>query len=66
MVFTMNKEFYRPDEIAKIMNVSKATVYRLINQIDDPLPAKKFKGFLRIKASEFDEWIERHHYDTYK
>lgn len=53
--------YYRPDEVAEMLNVHKSTLYRLINDKTDPLPAIKLtgEGKLRIPGKELSEWLER-------
>lgn len=53
--------YYRPDEVAELLNVDKGTVYRMIRDTEDPLPAIKLTGdrHLRISGQELSEWLER-------
>jgi excisionase family DNA binding protein len=51
------KEFYRPDEAAAVLNVSKKTIYRLIK--DEKLKAVRIRSILRISRIEIDR-ISRH------
>jgi excisionase family DNA binding protein len=52
--------YYRPDEVAEILNVDKSSIYRMIKDIEDPLPAIKLNGgCLRIPGQELSEWLER-------
>lgn len=53
--------YYRPDEVAELLSVDKTTVYRMIRDIDDPLPAIKLVGdrCLRIPGQGLSEWLER-------
>jgi excisionase family DNA binding protein len=55
-------KYYRPDEIAELLNVDKGTVYRLIRDIEDPLPALRLskKGALRVAGRDLQEWMENH------
>mgnify|MGYP001311884742 CR=1 FL=1 len=51
---------YRPDEIAEILGIDKSTVYRLINAIDDPIPAYRPSGtHLRVNGGDLNKWLER-------
>lgn len=52
---------YRPDEIASKLNIDRSTVYRLINEVGDPIPAYKLSGTgaLRALGSDLNEWLER-------
>lgn len=56
---------YRPDEVASILNVDISTVYRMIKNINNPLPAFKLKekGQIRLKGSEINEYIENQKID---
>lgn len=51
--------YYRPDEVAELLSVDRSTVYRLISDTDDPLPAVKICQKLRIPGQELSEWLER-------
>jgi len=61
----MMKEFYRPDEIAQILKISKAKVYELINDINNPLPSKLIGGQLRIPENEFKKYLKKCDNKTY-
>ncbi len=51
---------YRPDEIAKRLAVDISTVYRMIRDMDDPLPAFRPCGrALRVKGAEITKYLER-------
>lgn len=53
--------FYRPDEVAKVLAIKTRTVYRKINDINDPLPACRPTGTaLRIPGKQLNEYLERH------
>jgi len=52
---------YRPDEIADILSVSKRTVYRMISDISDPLPAFRPNGkYLRVSGLELNNYLDKH------
>lgn len=53
---------YRPDEIADKLSVDISTVYRLIKDIDDPLPAYRLKnnGQLRVHGQELNAYLNNH------
>ncbi len=52
---------YRPDEIAKKLAIDICTVYRMIRDIDDPLPAYRPYGrALRVHGAEIVKYLERH------
>jgi len=46
------KEFYRPDEAAALLEVSKKTIYRLIK--DEKLKAVRIRSVLRISRQELE------------
>jgi len=51
---------YRPDEIAHTLGLSTRTVYRLINDIEDPLPAYRPTGtVLRVHGHDLIAWLDR-------
>lgn len=51
---------YRPDEIAQKLSVDVCTVYRMIRDIDDPLPAFRPHGrALRVEGSELIRYLQR-------
>lgn len=45
------RQFYRPEEVAEILGVSLATVYRRIK--DGTIPARDLGGLIRIPVEEF-------------
>ncbi len=51
------KTLLRPDEAAKILNVSKYTIYRLINE--GQLKGTKIRRSVRIFGSSLEEYIEK-------
>lgn len=53
---------YRPDEVAQILHVHVRTVYRHINDLDDPLPALRLSpgGPLRIPGLAANIWLATH------
>lgn len=51
---------YRPDEVAKKLGVSKRTVYRMINNVEDPLPAVRPCGpALRISGADIMAYLAK-------
>jgi excisionase family DNA binding protein len=61
-VDSFNDRYYRPDEIADILNVDRSTVYRMIRDIADPLPAYRIndKGPLRVHGKDINKYLESH------
>jgi excisionase family DNA binding protein len=53
------KELLRPDEVAKLLKISKKQVYKLINNIDNPLPSKKIGGLLRVPQGELNKYLKK-------
>lgn len=48
-----------PKEVAKILNVSMATVHRYLNDIDNPIPHIRLSpSCIRILNSELISWME--------
>ena len=52
---SFSKEFYRPDEAATILDVSKKTIYRHIR--DGKLRAVRIRSILRISRKEIDRLV---------
>jgi excisionase family DNA binding protein len=51
---------YRPDEIAQKLSVDVCTVYRMIRDINDPLPAFRPHGrALRVEGAELIRYLDR-------
>jgi excisionase family DNA binding protein len=55
---------YRPDEVAEKLNIDKSTVYRMINDVEDPLPAYRLGTHLRIHGKELNAYLERRKVNT--
>ena len=53
------KELLRVDEVAVKLNTSKNTIYRLINDIENPLPASKIRGQIRVRVEDLEQYIEK-------
>lgn len=51
------KKYYRPDEVAKILQVSIRTAYRRIG--DRTIPSVKIGSTIRIPAAEFHASLKR-------
>lgn len=47
------KQFYRVDEVAQILDISRATLYRRIQ--DGTIPSRTIRGTIRIPVDEFHE-----------
>ena len=56
---------YRPDEVAKKLNIHVRSVYRHIGDPLDPLPALRLHkgGPLRIPGPELNRWLDRRRVD---
>lgn len=54
--------YYRPDEVAELLGVDKCTVYRMIKNIEDPLPAVRIgeHGPLRVHGRDLQKWLDGH------
>ena len=53
----MHIQFYRPDEIAKLLKVAPATPYKWIR--DGLLPAHRLGKCLRISADDLTEFLKQ-------
>ena len=60
-IFTEDR-CYRPDEIADKLHVDKSTIYRLIKDMLDPLPAFRIKeqGQLRCYGRDINAYLDSH------
>lgn len=52
------KEYLRPDEVAEKLKISKKTVYKLINEIENPMPSVRIGGQLRIKTVDLEKYVD--------
>jgi excisionase family DNA binding protein len=61
-VNSFKDRYYRPDEIATLLRVDRSTVYRMIRNIGDPLPAVRIndKGPLRVHGKDVNKYLESH------
>ena len=61
-VKSFKDRYYRPDEIADVLNVARSTVYRMIRDIADPLPAYRIndKGPLRVHGKDINKYLVSH------
>ncbi len=61
---------YRPDEVADILRVDTKTVYRYLNDIEDPLPCVKLgsktRGCLRISGVKLKDWLSKREVETWR
>lgn len=60
----MNEEkniiWLTPEEAAEYLKVSLSTIYRYVNDKENPLPSYKIsRNKIRISKSEIDEWIKQ-------
>ncbi len=51
---------YSPVEIAERLPCGKKTVYRMINNVEDPLPAYRLNGMLRVLGKDLNVYMENH------
>ncbi len=51
------KKLYNPDELAEILNISKVTVYRLIES--RKIPFYKIKGSIRFSENDVLSYLEK-------
>lgn len=49
--------FLTPQDVQKILGVSKPTVYRIIDSVD--FPKIKFGRAIRIPPDAFQRWVEQ-------
>lgn len=58
--------YYRPDEVAEMLAVEISTVYRLVREPGDPLPAVRLgeRGHIRILGRDLGAWLERWRVDN--
>ena len=61
-VKSFKDRYYRPDEIADVLNVARSTVYRMIRDIAEPLPAYRIndKGPLRVHGKDINKYLVSH------
>ena len=51
---------YRVDEIATLLNYSQKTILRMINDIENPLPAIRHKKQFRVIGANLKEYLTKH------
>lgn len=49
-------EFYTPDDIMIIMQISRSTAYKLFRS--DGFPGIKINGMFRVEKKKFEAWAE--------
>ena len=59
------KEMLRPDEVAKLLKVSKKKVYELCNDVLNPLPSKMIGGQIRIPQDTLLKYLKKCEKKTY-
>ena len=52
------KELLRPDEVALLLKISKKKVYKLINNLENPLPSKKIGNQIRIPQEALKRYLK--------
>lgn len=55
--------YYYPYHIANKLNISIRTVYRMVNDVTNPLPAVRIRHSLRIRGKDINEYLERNKTD---
>ncbi len=55
-----NKEFLRPDEVATRLSIAKRTVYKLIDDPEDPITCFLIGTAHRIKSADLEKWLLNH------
>jgi len=66
MVQVFNEDrCYTPLRVSQILSVDISTIYRIIRDINDPLPAFRLKnnGQLRVHGKELNKYFEDHRVD---
>ena len=58
----MNDVFLTPHELAAILNVSRTTVYRLIETRS--IPFHRINHSIRFSTADVDEYLKRSNVDT--
>ena len=63
-IFNENR-CYTPLRVSEILDVDISTIYRLIRDINDPIPAYRLKtnGQLRVHGKEINKYLEDHKVD---
>jgi len=59
---TSQPEYLSAKEVAKRLNVSKKTTYRLIKDIENPLPSVNVKGSIRVKTTDLEKYMKKNKY----
>lgn len=58
----INKKFLNPNEMANLFNISKSSVYRLIEKRH--IPFYKIGGNLRLKKEDIIQYLEKSHFES--
>ncbi|MBL7057806.1 helix-turn-helix domain-containing protein [Patescibacteria group bacterium] len=56
MIDSINENLIRPEELAKLLNVSKTSVYRIVES--RAIPFFKIKGSLRFEKSDIADYLK--------
>jgi len=54
---TIQGSLLKASEVAKLFNISRSLAYQLMQRGD--VPAVRFGGIVRVRASDLDEYIRR-------
>lgn len=49
-----------PKNVARILGMSLSQVYRLLKEVQDPIPHFRLNSSYRIPENKFDEWLQKH------
>ena len=56
-----NPKFLKCSQIANVLNISAAAVYRLVRE--GQLPSVRFNKTVRVKSEDFDAFLRRNYSD---
>ena len=56
MIDSINENLIKPEELAKLLNVSKTSVYRMVES--RVIPFFKIKGCLRFEKSDIQDYLK--------
>jgi excisionase family DNA binding protein len=60
----IDKKFLKPNEMANLLNISRPSVYRLIEKRQ--IPFYKIGGNLRFKKEDIINYLEMSHFEAMK